>query len=40
VDQGTGDEVEKIIMEGALGFIQKPFEINYLSKMINKALGT
>jgi CheY-like chemotaxis protein len=37
--QATSDEVEKMIMEGALGFIQKPFEINYLSKMINEALG-
>ena len=36
--QATNDEVEKMILEGALGFIQKPFEINYLSKMINEAL--
>ena len=33
------DEADRIIKEGALGFIRKPFDINSLYKMINKALG-
>lgn len=37
--QATNDEVEKLITEGAFGFVQKPYEINYLSKMISKALS-
>ena len=32
--------VSKILSEGALGFIQKPFDINELSKIVYKAIDS